>query len=577
MAVTLTINGTGYSFPNTGDEQWGDNVTNWATAVTNGMLQKAGGTFTLTADVNFGANFGLLAAYFSSRSSNPSTSGQIRLANADTGIGWRNAANSANLLLTVDSSNRLTYNGTAIASSSGVVPPSAGGTGVANNDAATLTRSGSHALTITTTGITGVTFPTSGTLATLTGSETFTNKLLTDNSCPFVNASDSGKRAIFSLGGATTSTTTTLTFVQTANRAVTFPDADTTLVGTGTSDTLTNKTLTSPTINDATVSGTFTGALTLASAVTFSTSATSPIFKTTSSNPAGTGILRLSNTEVIGWRNAANSANISLAVSASDRLTLDTVNIPTISSTDTLTNKTLTSPTIAGATVSGTFDGNLTFASSGNIAVFNSSNIKFKGSNTNKFLVAEATSDSDGLRLYVTGSTNFVYAGTGSSLSLGANGVAGATINTSGSVAIRGTTTNDDAAAGFVGETQTSTVASGTSIPNSTGQYGDLTSVSLTAGDWLLFGNVEYVANGATVTSLEVGISTTSGNSGSGMTYGNNEFSLPLPSGSLRSSGWVPGYRLKLSATTTVYLKVYAAYSVATPTYGCRLTAVRIR
>ncbi len=54
-----------------------------------------------------------------------------------------------------------------------------GGTGVANNVAATLTRSGNHALTLTTTNTTGVTLPTTGTLATLLGTETFTNKTLT--------------------------------------------------------------------------------------------------------------------------------------------------------------------------------------------------------------------------------------------------------------------------------------------------------------------------------------------------------------------------------------------------------------
>lgn len=47
---------------------------------------------------------------------------------------------------------------------SGTITPSKGGTGVANNDAATLTRSGNHALTVTTTGATNVTLPTSGTL-----------------------------------------------------------------------------------------------------------------------------------------------------------------------------------------------------------------------------------------------------------------------------------------------------------------------------------------------------------------------------------------------------------------------------
>lgn len=65
------------------------------------------------------------------------------------------------------------------ASIPGVLGAAKGGTGIANNAAATLTRSRSHALTITTTGTTGVTLPTTGTLATIAGSETLTNKTLT--------------------------------------------------------------------------------------------------------------------------------------------------------------------------------------------------------------------------------------------------------------------------------------------------------------------------------------------------------------------------------------------------------------
>jgi hypothetical protein len=63
--------------------------------------------------------------------------------------------------------------------STGTLGADQGGTGVANNVAMTVTGSGNFAYTRTLTGVTNVTFPTTGTLATLSGSETFTNKTLT--------------------------------------------------------------------------------------------------------------------------------------------------------------------------------------------------------------------------------------------------------------------------------------------------------------------------------------------------------------------------------------------------------------
>jgi len=71
-----------------------------------------------------------------------------------------------------------------------VVAGQYGGTGVANTGktitlGGNLTTDGAHATTLTTTGTTSITLPTTGTVATLAGSETFTNKTLTS---PTINS-----------------------------------------------------------------------------------------------------------------------------------------------------------------------------------------------------------------------------------------------------------------------------------------------------------------------------------------------------------------------------------------------------
>ena len=111
MPISLDINGTTFEYPEPLDGNWGQNATNWAIAVTDGMLQKAGGTFTLLADANFGPNFGLISPYFTSNTTNPAVSGTLRLANTDI-IAWRNGDNTADLTLGIDGSGNLIYSGT---------------------------------------------------------------------------------------------------------------------------------------------------------------------------------------------------------------------------------------------------------------------------------------------------------------------------------------------------------------------------------------------------------------------------------------------------------------------------------
>lgn len=113
MAVNLSVNGITYRYPEQGDINWGQATTNWASAVTSGMLQKAGGSFPLTADTDFGGSFGLVAYYYKTRSANIALTGNIRFGHDDF-IAYRNTANSADLPLSIDSSDNLTFNGVVL-------------------------------------------------------------------------------------------------------------------------------------------------------------------------------------------------------------------------------------------------------------------------------------------------------------------------------------------------------------------------------------------------------------------------------------------------------------------------------
>jgi hypothetical protein len=113
MSQQTSFNGQIYTIPDTSDEGWGENVTNYLLAIPQGALQKIGGNFTLTANVNFGPSFGLLVKFLSSRDAGAAAAGLIRLATLDQ-ISWRNNAGIADLSLGIDGSDNLTFNGVVL-------------------------------------------------------------------------------------------------------------------------------------------------------------------------------------------------------------------------------------------------------------------------------------------------------------------------------------------------------------------------------------------------------------------------------------------------------------------------------
>lgn len=121
MPVSQSWNGSTYTLPLPGDNYgWGAGTTAYLQALGSNALSKAGGSFVLTSDVNFGPTYGLIAAFIKSQAANPAAAGVVRLGNAEN-ISWRNAGNSADLPLSVNASNQLTFNGTPLGAGSGTV------------------------------------------------------------------------------------------------------------------------------------------------------------------------------------------------------------------------------------------------------------------------------------------------------------------------------------------------------------------------------------------------------------------------------------------------------------------------
>jgi len=137
---------------------------------------------------------------------------------------------------------------------------------------------------------------------------------------------------------------------------------------------------------------------------------------------------------------------------------------------------------------------------------------------------------------------------------------------------IVGTTTNDSASAGYVGEV----IDSSATVTVSSNVYTNITSISLTAGDWDVWGNMLYASTANATTQFAGWISVTSAS------YPGNSLSsdLSFNSGTIMTSGQaftVPYRRYNLSSTTTIYLTGVAVFTSGTGSIEGRINARRAR
>ena len=149
-------------------------------------------------------------------------------------------------------------------------------------------------------------------------------------------------------------------------------------------------------------------------------------------------------------------------------------------------------------------------------------------------------------------------------------------INRTGGTSIKGVNTNTAAAAGDVGE-YIESFAGPVSAPASN-TYGDITSITLTAGDWDISAIAASVINtGVSITSVVSGIGTAPGTSGAGMSIGDNlGYSVP-PTAQNLPTITIPPKRVLIASTTTYYLKMRMSYSSGTPQFHGRISARRVR
>lgn len=143
--------------------------------------------------------------------------------------------------------------------------------------------------------------------------------------------------------------------------------------------------------------------------------------------------------------------------------------------------------------------------------------------------------------------------------------------------AMTAVTDGSAAAVGKIGEILTASQASNTTTGvGSTGTYGSVVSLALTAGVWRVHGTAGFNENGAVLTTaLECGISASA--TGVAISEFNTTINPYLISSTSDALFSTPMVDVNIASPTTYYLNSKFTYTSGTPRHRGKITAIRIR
>jgi len=140
-----------------------------------------------------------------------------------------------------------------------------------------------------------------------------------------------------------------------------------------------------------------------------------------------------------------------------------------------------------------------------------------------------------------------------------------------------GTATNDNASAGQIGEYISSTVAAPGSALTTTTTL-NVTSISLTAGDWDVSGTVGFRFGATTsYTNLVGGSSLTTATIGAQGSFFDYETAANVPTATSDATFVIPTFRVSIAITTTIFLIAQATFTVSTISAFGLISARRVR